>query len=57
MLCPFCMKHHSGSTTVCPEKGATIPAVYIEDTKRGIPVVVMLTIGYSGHGYIGALAG
>jgi hypothetical protein len=24
--------------------------VYIEDSKRGVPIVVMLTIGYSGHG-------
>ena len=50
MLCPFCMQQHSTSTTVCPEKGTKIPAVYIEDVKRGVPVVVMLTIGYSGHG-------
>jgi hypothetical protein len=24
--------------------------VYVEDSRRGVPVVVMLTIGYSGHG-------
>ncbi len=50
MLCPFCMQRHSNSTTVCPEKSTRIPAVYAEDSKRGVPVVVMLTIGYSGHG-------
>ncbi len=50
MLCPFCMQRHPNSTTVCPEKMIKIPAVYVEDTKRGVPVVVMLTIGYSGHG-------
>ncbi len=49
-LCPFCMKHHKYSVTKCPDKGLRIPTVYIEDTKRGVPLVVMLTIGYSGHG-------
>ncbi len=50
MLCPFCMNRHTAATTVCPEKEIRIPSVYAEDVKHGVPVVVMLTIGYSGHG-------
>jgi hypothetical protein len=50
LLCPFCMKYHPYSVIECPEKRIKIPSVYIEDSKRGVPVVVMLTIGYSGHG-------
>jgi hypothetical protein len=50
LLCPFCMKYHQFSTLECPEKRVRIPFVYIEDAKRGVPIVVMLTIGYSGHG-------
>ncbi len=45
LLCPLCMKRHPSSTAVCPEKNARIPAVYVEDVKRGVPVVVMLAIG------------
>lgn len=50
LLCPFCMKEHQYSVLECPEKHVRIPFVYIEDAKRGVPIVVMLTIGYSGHG-------
>ncbi|GAK49945.1 hypothetical protein U14_01170 [Candidatus Moduliflexus flocculans] len=50
MLCPFCMNQHAASVTVCPEKEIRIPSVYVEDVRHGVPVVVMLTIGYSGHG-------
>jgi hypothetical protein len=50
LLCPFCMKYHQYSVIECPEKRVRIPFVYIEDAKRGVPIVVMLTIGYSGHG-------
>ena len=50
LLCPFCMKYHHYSVLECPEKRTPIPFVYIEDAKRGVPIVVMLTIGYSGHG-------
>ena len=49
-LCPFCMKYHHYSKIQCPEKKIRIPSVYLEDSKRGVPIVVMLTIGYSGHG-------
>jgi hypothetical protein len=34
----------------CPVKRVKIPSVYVEDSRNGVPVVVMLTIGYSGHG-------
>jgi hypothetical protein len=44
------MKYHHYSVMECPEKHTRIPFVYIEDAKRGVPIVVMLTIGYSGHG-------
>jgi len=44
------MKRHLGGPGVCPEKGLRIPTAYLDDVKRGVPVVVMLTIGYSGHG-------
>ena len=49
-LCPFCMKYHHYSKIQCPEKKIRVPSVYLEDSKRGVPIVVMLTIGYSGHG-------
>jgi hypothetical protein len=49
-LCPFCMKYHNYAVMECPEKRVRIPLVYIEDVKHGVPVLVMLTIGYSGHG-------
>lgn len=44
------MNQHAASTTVCPEKEMRIPSDYITSVKHGVPVVVMLTIGYSGHG-------
>jgi hypothetical protein len=44
------MKYHHYSVIECPDKRMRIPFVYIEDAKRGVPIVVMLTIGYSGHG-------
>ena len=50
MLCPFCMDYHRYAAMECPEKRIRIPSVYAEDVRRGVPVVVMLTIGYSGHG-------
>lgn len=50
ILCPFCMQYHPHSMQECPVKRVRIPSVYIEDTRRGVPVAVMLTIGYSGHG-------
>lgn len=50
ILCPFCMQYHPHSMQECPGKRVKIPSVYLEDVRRGVPVVVMLTIGYSGHG-------
>jgi len=44
------MNQHPASTAVCPEKEIRIPSVYAEDVRHGVPVVVMLTVGYSGHG-------
>ena len=44
------MNQHAASTAVCPEKEIRIPNDYVTSVKHGVPVVVMLTIGYSGHG-------
>lgn len=44
------MNQHAASTAVCPEKEMRIPSDYLTSVKHGVPVVVMLTIGYSGHG-------
>ena len=48
--CPFCMEPHDFNVTVCPKMNKTIPPAYINNVKKGVPVVFKFTIGYSGHG-------
>ena len=51
ILCPFCLKEHSGSE--CKREGKDtkrIPQSYIKMVSRGIPVYPIVVIGYKGCG-------
>ncbi len=48
--CPFCMGLHNDTVKECPVKNVQIPSAYTSDLKKGVPIIHIFTIGYSGHG-------
>jgi len=50
MICPFCMNVHDPTVRECPEKQLRIPVTYLEAGSEKIPVLFIMTIGYTEHG-------
>ena len=47
MICPYCMNVHDPTVRECPEKQLRIPVTYLEAGSEKIPVLFIMTIGYT----------